>query len=403
MKGIFASAIVLGLIGVSFVACSSGGSSSTPPTTEYALTVQISPSGEGTVAASPNNTQYASGTVVTLTATAASGYMFSNWTGDAAGTANPTTVTMNGNKTVTANFASYKMFAYVANGGNGEGNVSAYAIDPNTGALTEITGSPFAAGGTSFSVAVDPTGTYAYVANWGSNNVSAYAINSSTGALTEITGSPFTAGTNPISVAVDPTSKFAYVVNYTDGTVSAYTINSSTGALTEITGSPFAAGGAGALSFSVAVDPTGKFVYVANENSADVSAYTINSSTGALTEITGSPFASGTYPYSVTVDPTGKFAYVANGGFMDAGTVSAYTINSSTGALTEITGSPLAAGDEPRSVAVDPTGKFAYVANEISSDIYAYAINSSTGALTEITAIVGGNSPLCVTTIRIKQ
>jgi len=241
------------------------------------------------------------------------------------------------------------------------------------------------------------------------------------------------------------------VVNYTDGTVSAYTINSSTGALTEITGSPFAAGGAGALSFSVAVDPTGKFVYVANENSADVSAYTINSSTGALTEITGSPFASGTYPYSVTVDPTGKFAYVANGGFMDAGTVSAYTINSSTGALTEITGSPfaagtysfsvtvdptgkfayvvnessddiyaytinsstgalteitgspLAAGDEPRSVAVDPTGKFVYVANEISSDIYAYAINSSTGALTEITAIVGGNSPLCVTTIRIKQ
>ena len=355
MKGIFASAIVLGLIGVSFVACSSGGSSSTPPTTEYALTVQISPSGEGTVAASPNNTQYASGTVVTLTATAASGYMFSNWTGDAAGTANPTTVTMNGNKTVTANFASYKMFAYVANGGNGEGNVSAYAIDPNTGALTEITGSPFAAGGTSFSVAVDPTGTYAYVANWGSNNVSAYAINFSTGALTEITGSPFTAGTNPISVAVDPTSKFAYVVNYTDGTVSAYTINSSTGALTEITGSPFAAGGAGALSFSVAVDPTG------------------------------------------------KFAYVANGGFMDAGTVSAYTINSSTGALTEITGSPLAAGDEPRSVAVDPTGKFVYVANEISSDIYAYAINSSTGALTEITAIVGGNSPLCVTTIRIKQ
>jgi 6-phosphogluconolactonase (cycloisomerase 2 family) len=131
-----------------------------------------------------------------------------------------------------------------------------------------------------------------------------------------------------------------------------------------------------------------------------VSAYTINSSTGALTEITGSPFAAGTYSFSVTVDPTGKFAYVVNESSDD---IYAYTINSSTGALTEITGSPLAAGDEPRSVAVDPTGKFAYVANEISSDIYAYAINSSTGALTEITAIVGGNSPLCVTTIRIKQ
>jgi DNA-binding beta-propeller fold protein YncE len=55
-----------------------------------------------------------------------------------------------------------------------------------------------------------------------------------------------------------------------------------------------------------------------------ISGYTIDSTTGALTAISGSPFPDGigTSPYSLAVDPTGKFAYVANNG----GGVSGYTI-----------------------------------------------------------------------------
>ena len=94
----------------------------------------------------------------------------------------------------------------------------------------------------------------------------------------------------------------------------------------------------------------------------NVSAYTINSSTGALREISGSPFAAGFGPYSVTVDPSGRFAYVANVGLFEH--VSAYTINSSTGALRAVSGSPFAAGNGPLSVTVDPSGRFAYVANQ---------------------------------------
>ena len=60
----------------------------------------------GTVTKNPDQTTYASGASVTLTATANSGYHFVNWTGDATGTTNPATVTMNANKTVTANFAA---------------------------------------------------------------------------------------------------------------------------------------------------------------------------------------------------------------------------------------------------------------------------------------------------------
>src|SRR5712692_5008509 len=86
---------------------------------------------------------------------------------------------------------------------------------------------------------------FAYVANAGSNNVSAYTIDSTTGVLSPVPGSPFAAGSEPLSVAVDPSGKFAYVVNgnVIPGSVSAYTIDSATGALSPITGSPFAAGG----------------------------------------------------------------------------------------------------------------------------------------------------------------
>jgi len=195
-----------------------------------------------------------------------------------------------------------------------------------------------------------------------------------------------------MSVAVDPTGKFVYVANEGSTNVSGYTLNATTGALTAISGSPFAAG---LVPFSVAVDPTGKFAYVANEGSNDVSGFTINATTGALTAISGSPFAAGSNPVSVAVDPTGKFAYVAN----FSNNVSAYTINASTGALTAISGSPFAAGFTPHSVTVDPAGKFAYVANNLSNNISGYTINATTGALTAITGspFAAGRGPISVT------
>jgi DNA-binding beta-propeller fold protein YncE len=121
---------------------------------------------------------------------------------------------------------------------------------------------------------------------------------------------------------------------------------------------------------SVAVDPSGKFAYVANSGCGNflgnVSMYTINPTTGALASI-GPPVPvpdEGTR--SVTVDPFGKFAYVVNWGKSDtAGSISMYTINATTGALTftgTIRGCPGVCA--PWSMVVDPSGKFAYVANE---------------------------------------
>ena len=276
-------------------------------------------------------------------------------------------------------------FVYVTDYGSG---VSGYTINPTTGALTAITGSPFATAGThpSYSVAIDPTGHFAYMANAG-GTISGFAINSTTGALTPITGSPFPAGTNPLSLAIDPTGKFAYVADGGGDGVWGYRIDPITGVLTPITGSPFAP--AGLYEPSVAVDPTGTFVYVANAGGG-ILGYTINPATGALTPITGSPFPAGTNPYSVAVDPTGRFAYVANLGNSGGGSVSGYTINPATGALTAITGSPFQAGYFPYSVAIDPGGQFVYVANlgylaNYGSGVSGYTINPTTGALTPIT------------------
>jgi DNA-binding beta-propeller fold protein YncE len=157
---------------------------------------------------------------------------------------------------------------------------------------------------------VDPAGKFAYVANYQDATVSGYSINAATGALTSVLGSPFpTSGCGageslcfPTSVAVDPTGKFAYV---SFGNISGYTINATTGALTPIPGSPFPAGGGPASQGigQVAVDPTGRFAYVANESDKGVWGYTINATTGALTAIPGSPFPGGILPFSAATTP----------------------------------------------------------------------------------------------------
>jgi uncharacterized repeat protein (TIGR02543 family) len=59
----------------------------------------------GAVSASPSGPSYPEGTTVTLSATPEPGYVFTGWSGDLGGTANPTTIVMDGNKSVTANFA----------------------------------------------------------------------------------------------------------------------------------------------------------------------------------------------------------------------------------------------------------------------------------------------------------
>jgi YVTN family beta-propeller protein len=98
-------------------------------------------------------------------------------------------------------------------------------------------------------------------------------------------------------------------------------------------------------------------------------------------------------PRSGSVDPSGKFAYVANG---DSNDVSIYTINAATGVLTP-TGT-IGARPGAMSVSVDPSGKFAYVANASDNSVSMYTINTTTGALTSLGPIAAGSLPFSVVT-----
>lgn len=282
--------------------------------------------------------------------------------------------------------------------------ISGYSIDASTGALRRLTGSPFVTGTPSFdsfaSISFDPSGKFAYVANGTMDNIAAYSVNTRTGALTEIAGSPFAAGGGPGSTAVDPSGRFIYAANYRSYEVSAYSIDAVTGALTEIAGSPFwlKPGGPSAI----AIDPSGRFVYVAIFDTDLLKAFSTNASTGGLTEVFGSPIGGVSFPTSMAIDPSGRYIYVSNQRTDD---VTAYIINAVTGALSERPSSPFATGEHPVSIAIEPSGKYVYVVNMYSGNISAFSIQTSTG---DLLAVPGspyelGMTPMSVAAVRIAQ
>ncbi len=93
----------------------------------------------------------------------------------------------------------------------------------------------------------------------------------------------------------------------------------------------------------------GKFLYVSNTTTNNIYSYSINPSTGALAAL-GTPVATDVAPTGVTVVPSEKFLYTTNtGSSSNPPTVSAYSINGATGALTQLAGSPY-----PLSVSAPP-------------------------------------------------
>jgi 6-phosphogluconolactonase len=131
-----------------------------------------------------------------------------------------------------------------------------------------------------------------------------------------------------------------------------------------------------------------KYAYVANYGSNDISQYAIGAD-GALTAMATASVAAGTNPNSVTVDPSGQYAYVANAG---SNNVSQYAISTTDGTLMLVT--TVAAGTNPYSITVHPSGKYAYVANEGDGTISQYAIGAG-GALTAmaIESVAAGKNP----------
>ena len=96
----------------------------------------------------------------------------------------------------------------------------------------------------------------------------------------------------------------------------------------------------------MATDQTGAYLYVTS--GASIVGYAIDATTGALTALPGFPVAAGANAYSITVDPTNQFLYVANDG---AANISGFRLDASTGALTPMAGSAFPAGNHPEFIA----------------------------------------------------
>jgi 6-phosphogluconolactonase (cycloisomerase 2 family) len=232
-------------------------------------------------------------------------------------------------------------YLIVANAGSD--NFLIYDIDP-TGALAHrsVPATPYATGKGPTSIAIRPGGgLFIYVANHGgSNDISAF-----NDGLNPVPGSPFPAGGNPLSLAFGAGGMFLYTANpdATNPSISGFSIDPATGALAPLSGSPFPL----PVSHYIATDQTGAYLYVTS--GANVVGYAIDATTGALTPLPGFPVSAGANAYSITVDPTNQFLYVANDG---AANIAAFTLDASTGALTPMAGSPFPAGHHPAFIAV---------------------------------------------------
>ncbi|MBN1320831.1 MAG: S-layer homology domain-containing protein [Thermoleophilia bacterium] len=115
--------------------------------TAYTLSTSVNPAGKGTIAKSPDKSAYTAGETVTLTATPTSGYVFHHWGGGVTGTANPTTVTMNANKTVTAFFVpapTYTLTINISGGGTSTVTKSPNKTSYTSGETVTLTANPAA-------------------------------------------------------------------------------------------------------------------------------------------------------------------------------------------------------------------------------------------------------------------
>lgn len=280
------------------------------------------------------------------------------------------------------------------------GRIAEYVVNPLTGSLTPTAqGSTWAHWGP-VDIASDPGGFRLYVANDGSHDLDAYFIYRNSGDIFQVPGSPFPLTGNGHRVVVHPSGHFVYATSSSSSSsteISAFAVQSN-GSLTPVPGSPFSEGSA--TTGALAMHPTGKYLFAAVVGPGSfgaVAVYAIDEVNGALTPIPGSPFTVPTYsgctqfcspqPTDLQVDPTGTFLYGAQN-FQDS--IVAFKIGSTTGALTNLPGSPYPEGTfntgntptDPIRLNIDPNGTLIYTADTEGNSLSAWAVNQATGVPT---------------------
>jgi hypothetical protein len=281
-------------------------------------------------------------------------------------------------------------YLYVANEG---GFIVEFGI--SGGVLTNSNGSGNIPPGVSVpsaltSLAIDPGGWFAYAV--GQYGIYGVQIDQSSGAPRSMPGSPFALnGKFPTDVAIDPNGNFLFVAYYDSNTIGVYSIDRSTGAITE-TATATQFGG----TVTVTADFTGQYLYAINQNdnSSEIWGYKINLNSGTLTAVPGSPYTIANANYGValssTMLPSGSpaspllYAQTDGPGFPLMG----YSVNYGTGALTVVPGAPFDFDETthwPQSMLADSQGKWVWSAALVGAnppqDWFNYASIGSNGTL----------------------
>jgi uncharacterized repeat protein (TIGR02543 family) len=374
--------VAFGALSMALVACGGGGGGGD---TTYTVTYNGNGATGGAVPVDSGN--YTQGQTVTALGNTGSlvrtGYTFASWNTAA-----------NGSGTTYAPAQTFSM---------GAANVTLYARWTPVVSGYSVTYS--ANGATGGTVPADP-GTYSQsqtvtvLGNTGSLVYSGYKFvgwqtKADGSGTTYAPGGTFNMGTANVTLYALWANGYTYVVNQNGGsagTISQYTIGPN-GALTPMLTRTVATGGVN--SQRIAADPAGKYVYVSNVSGDSVSQFTIGAD-GVLAPMSTPTISMGPgpgiyYPWSIAVHPTGNWAYVS---INQRHVTNQYTIGAD-GALSPMTPPSVLGLDYPDTVAIDPSGKYAYVANGRANNVSQYTINQTTGALAAMvppTAPAGGTS-----------
>jgi 6-phosphogluconolactonase (cycloisomerase 2 family) len=216
-------------------------------------------------------------------------------------------------------------------------DVSGFSVDPSTGGLAPVPGSPFATGGSSggaIALACTPDGQFLIAANNGSSDITVFRIGSD-GALTAILGSPFALDSRPVGIAISPDGRFLAVALVSLDAAAMFSI-APDGTLAPVLGSPFPGAGVGALA-GVDVNCGGKLLFggAANDQTTIVDVFNI-ATNGALTPLPHSPFPQPLPPFPapgvginsnvVLLSPNESLLFVSN---QQSQSVTVFSVDSS--------------------------------------------------------------------------
>jgi 6-phosphogluconolactonase len=295
--------------------------------------------------------------------------------------------------------ASHAGYLYLLNDTETGNTIHGFRVNETTGELTALSGFPVSAqvGGinniVSERMTVDAVNRRLYVVNEGSDTVSAYAIDPATGAITPLPFSPIALGAGVWnSIAVHPTGSPLIVANNSlNGVVQSFVITSTTA--TPAAGGPFTVTNAAGFSSRFSVD--GNYYYVGGNSGGNIAGFSVNPTTGVLTPLAGMPFASGgTAPVAHAADASGRYFAVDN-------TELIRVFTSNAGVLTLVTGSPFASGlSERRFGLIHPNGNFYIVAGNSGNNVGVFQISGS-GAATTVAPVAGSPFPTGATTANV--